>query len=48
MATAAKPVVVTAPGDGPVAAAAEPVVGDDNVGFEKYQRSELAEGAVAV
>ena len=43
MATATEPAIGTAP----VAAAAEPVVGDDNVGFEKYQRSELAEDAAS-
>ncbi len=47
MVAAAEPVVGAALGDEPVAAAVEPLIGDDNVGFEKYQRSELAEGDVA-
>ncbi len=43
MTASAEPVV----GAAPVTAAAEPVVGDINVCFEKYKRSELAEGATA-
>ncbi len=43
MSAAAEPGV----GAAPVAASAEPIVCDDNVGSEKYQQSELAEGVVA-